>query len=341
MATKRKTDKITKDIVDIDKIDSVIKDVKEENIEKTTIIDVIDNTKEKQTKSQKVISLNIPRFSIIIPCYNNAGYIVRCLRSIKKQTFDLSKVQVIVVDDASTDGSKDILDLMGDELPNFIIVHNDKNVGAGAARNIGLTHAVGKYIYYMDCDDYITEKALERIDEALAKANDPDFVLVPADIVKPGGVSKYRPKGDKMEEVFTSCPPGPPAKAFKRSLAVPFPVGFRAEDTVWHFVQLDKFDTYAIVEGDEACYIYDRTNTSAITDTAEWSSQNILTLEHLAKENDAIKAGKNDKFFSDVLRAIAAMYDSRHLIKKPLVRALWFNRFRSMYQGMVCGRFHN
>lgn len=295
----------------------------------------------EQTSVQQPIVWNVPRFSIIIPCYNNAGYVVRCLKSIKAQTFDLKRVQVIAVDDGSTDGSGDILSLVGNDIPDFTLIQNDRNIGVGASRNVGLSHATGKYIYYMDCDDYITEKALHRIDEALTKANDPDVALIPFQTLRNPTVPMHKPNGKNLVEALSTCPPGPPLKVIKRTLAVQFPVGFRAEDTVWHFVQIDKFNTFCNVEGDEPCYVYDRTNTSAITDTLAWSAQNALTLEHLAKENDAIKAGKNDKFFSDVLRALAEMYDSRHRITKPFVRNLWFARFCSMYQSMVCGHFHN
>ena len=286
---------------------------------------------------------NIPRFSLIIPCHNNSGYIVRCLSSIKNQTFDLSKVEVIAIDDASTDGSADILEAFGEKwIPNFTLVKNDKNVGVGATRNAGLGHATGKYVFYIDCDDSITEKALERIDAALVKANDPDVAFIPFRTVKAGAgqSTDFKPTWNDIRQT-AGCAPGPWAKVIKRSVAVPFPVGFRGEDTVWNFPQLDKFNTFCNVEGDEPCYLYDRTNASAITDTLAWSAENGYTLEFLAKDNTAIKAGKNDRFFSDIMRAIAAMYDSRHSLTKPWVKTMWFIRFQSMYQSMVCGHFHN
>lgn len=284
---------------------------------------------------------NVPRFTLIIPCYNNAGYVVRCLNSIKKQTFDLKRVQVIAVDDCSTDGSGDIFELIGNDIPDFTLIRNDKNIGVGASRNTALLHATGKYIYFIDCDDYLSEKALERIDEALKKANDPDVAFLTFQTLQNPKKEIHKPEGKDIVTAFATCPPGPWCKVFKRVLFVPFPTGFRAEDTVWHFVQIDRFNSYCNVEGDEPCYMYDRMNTSAITDTLAWSAQNALTLEHLAKENDAIKAGKNDKFFSDVLRALAEMYDSRHRITKPFVKNLWFARFCLIYKDMVCGHFHN
>ena len=288
-----------------------------------------------------VLNISQPRFSIIIPCYNNAGYVVRCLKAIKKQTFDITKVQVIAINDASTDGSDEILELMGNELPDFTLINNERNAGVGAARNAAMTHATGKYVYFIDCDDYLTENALERINDALVKANDPDVAFVPFLTLDNTKKPVHKPTGADLLTAIAICPPGPWAKVFKRTLFIPFPVGFRAEDTVWHFVQVDRFNNFCNVTGDEPCYIYDRTNTSAITDTLMWSAQNAFTLEHLAKENDAIKAGKNDKFFSDVLRALAEMYDSRHKIMKPFIKNLWFARFCSIYQSMVCGHFHN
>ena len=331
LSSKQKT-------LDIDGTEQKISEASNKNVslvEKPKVIDV--------PNVEKTVIWNVPRFTLIIPCYNNAGYVLRCLKSIKAQTFDLNRVQVIAIDDASTDGSGDLLELVGNDIPDFTLIRNTKNIGVGASRNTALSYAKGKYIYFMDCDDYITERALERIDAALADAHDPDVAFIPFHglLPPPKQLQKHKPNGTNFETALASCPTGPWTKVIKRTVTIPFPVGFRAEDTVWHFVQIDKFKTYCVVDGDEPCYVYDRTNTGAITETAEWSSKHALTLEHLALEDDAIKAGKNDKFFSDVLRALAEMYDSRHAIKNPFVKNLWFTRFSAMYRSMVCGHFHN
>ena len=330
----------SKGSVEGERTDGGVADVQIDTVEVVKGDNVAQPAAKPAPPSGKVV-WNIPRFTIIIPCHNNAGYIVRCLSSVKKQTFDLGTVEVIAVNDGSTDGSGEILAMMGRDLPNFKLLNNETPAGAGAARNQAVKVATGKYVWFVDCDDWVTEKALERIDIALKAANDPDVACLPFTTVKVNNVkSPFVPKWTNIQQIVVGAT-GPWAQVVKRSLLIPFPINCRGEDTVWHYPQFDKFNSYCIVTGDEPCYMYDRTNSSAITDTLEWSAQNALTLEHLAKENDAVKAGKNDKFFSDIVRAIAEMYDSRHQITKPWIRAAWFIRFQSMYGGMVCGHFHN
>lgn len=90
--------------------------------------------------------------SIIIPVYNAAKYISRCLDSVINQS--LKNIEVILIDDGSIDESGAICDKYA-ELDNRIKVVHQKNSGVSAARNIGLDMAVGKYIGFVDSDDWI------------------------------------------------------------------------------------------------------------------------------------------------------------------------------------------
>jgi len=88
------------------------------------------------------------RVSVVIPLYNKARYINRCLRSICAQTF--SDFELIVVDDGSSDGGGQIARAFGDAR---IRVIQQQNAGPGAARNRGLAEAQGEYIAFLDADD--------------------------------------------------------------------------------------------------------------------------------------------------------------------------------------------
>ena len=90
--------------------------------------------------------------SIIIPAYNCEKYINRCLDSIINQTYQ--NIEIIVVNDGSSDKSEDILNEYA-ENDNRIKVYNQTNQGVSAARNTGLGKATGKYIMFVDADDYI------------------------------------------------------------------------------------------------------------------------------------------------------------------------------------------
>lgn len=90
--------------------------------------------------------------SIIIPVYNAKLYIERCIQSICNQTY--SKIEIILVDDGSTDGSSDICDQIERKDQRIKVIHC-KNGGAASARNRGLDIAQGEYIMFVDSDDYI------------------------------------------------------------------------------------------------------------------------------------------------------------------------------------------
>lgn len=96
--------------------------------------------------------MNAPLISVIVPVYNVAAYLEECLESILLQSY--SNLEIICIDDGSTDGSSEICDRMAKKDDRIIVIHQ-KNCGAGAARNVGLKHANGEYIGFIDSDDYI------------------------------------------------------------------------------------------------------------------------------------------------------------------------------------------
>ena len=97
----------------------------------------------------------ITNLSIIIPLYNGEKYISTCLESIIGQ--ELDGIEIIIIDNASTDTSIDIVDQYMKKFPNIRLIRNKRNQGPGAARNIGINKALGKYITFVDCDDYVSK----------------------------------------------------------------------------------------------------------------------------------------------------------------------------------------
>ena len=112
-----------------------------------------------------------PKISIIIPVYNTKKFLKKCLDSIIHQTID--DKEIIIVDDKSTDGSTDILVEYAKRYPNINLICLAKNSGVAAARNIGLQNATGKYISFVDSDDYIDLDMLEKMYEACETTSSP------------------------------------------------------------------------------------------------------------------------------------------------------------------------
>ena len=106
--------------------------------------------------------------SVIIPVYNVAPYLRECLDSVIHQTY--TDIEVLLIDDGSTDESGAICDAYAAEDSRITVIHK-KNEGQGKARNIGMDMAQGKYIYFLDSDDYIDLHAFEIL-TAEAEKND-------------------------------------------------------------------------------------------------------------------------------------------------------------------------
>ena len=90
--------------------------------------------------------------SVIVPVYNMEQYLERCINSIKKQSY--SNLEIILVDDGSTDHSADMCDTYAQEDQRIKVIHK-VNGGLSEARNAGLAIATGTYIGYVDSDDWI------------------------------------------------------------------------------------------------------------------------------------------------------------------------------------------
>ncbi len=106
-------------------------------------------------------------FSLIIPAYNLEGYIVDCLSSIHAQS--CQDFECIVVDDGSTDGTAAVIEGYIVDKPRFRLIRK-QNGGVSSARNLGLEHAQGEYIWFIDGDDYIHPGSLVALHGWLANA---------------------------------------------------------------------------------------------------------------------------------------------------------------------------
>lgn len=101
--------------------------------------------------------------SIIVPCYQVEKYIRRCVDSIINQSIGFENIELILVDDASTDGTLEILRKYEKMYPGIIVIECEKNGRQGTARNIGLQYATGKYIGFVDADDWIEPDMYEHM----------------------------------------------------------------------------------------------------------------------------------------------------------------------------------
>lgn len=129
----------------------------------------------------------MPKFSIIIPVYNVEKYIKKCLDSVMNQTF--KDYEVIVIDDGSTDKSKNIVRKFDVKLIE------SNHIGVSEARNIAIKKAKGEYLVFLDSDDYWDKELLEKLNES--SKNNPDLIRFQMRTVTDKGE-----KADYSEEAF-------------------------------------------------------------------------------------------------------------------------------------------
>lgn len=102
----------------------------------------------------------MPKVSVIIPVYNAEKYLHKCVDSVLNQTLD--DIEIILVDDGSTDTSPAICDDYERQYDNIKVIHKE-NGGASVARNVGLDNATGEYVGFVDSDDYIAPEMYEKL----------------------------------------------------------------------------------------------------------------------------------------------------------------------------------
>ena len=106
--------------------------------------------------------MGLPLISVIVPVYNKKEYLKRCLDSLVLQTLDDDKYEVLVIDNASTDGSSDICRDYAEDF-SFFRYFKAGVRGVSHARNAGIKHARGKYLLFVDADDSISETTLDNV----------------------------------------------------------------------------------------------------------------------------------------------------------------------------------
>lgn len=248
-----------------------------------------------------------PAITVIIPVYNVKRFIQKCAESLLNQTFE--DVEFIFVDDASTDGSSDILKSVVERYPNknVRIIRHSENQGLPASRKTGFEASSGKYIFNCDGDDWVEPMLLKKMFDAVASMNVDyaycDFYLsyehserymrCPAFATPDEALRKGYLSGTAKYNVWN--------KLIKRDLynGVVFPVEHRkgGEDMIMLGI-LSKAKSIAYVP--EALYHYVKINASAISEG--FSQQHVADVKYNA--DTAIQVLQNS-YIGDLEKEIA------------------------------------
>ncbi|MFB7141960.1 glycosyltransferase family 2 protein [Gottfriedia sp. NPDC056225] len=121
--------------------------------------------------------MNQPLISVILPIYNVESYINECLHSLLNQTIGYEKLEVIMVNDCSSDRTPILIDEYASKYPNFKAIHFTENSGApGKPRNVGIENATGMYTIFLDPDDVLPLDAYEKLINVIENSES-DFVM--------------------------------------------------------------------------------------------------------------------------------------------------------------------
>lgn len=282
----------------------------------------------------------MPELSIIVPVYKVEKYLPRCIDSILAQTF--GDFELILIDDGSPDGCGRICDEYARKDKRIVVIHQ-KNMGVSAARNAGLDIARGRYIGFVDSDDWIEPQMYEVMMDAIRENGadmavcgvryaDEDGKFTRADMLSEGVYSR----DGLLEDVFAMpnrLGGGCCNKVFDASkiASVRFKVGMTiAEDALYLFDCFMRIDG-AVKIGDALYNVYERCGSATRTDSMicvnETIEGRLSMLRHTRKYMPSMEARAADKFLDECLRCAPQIrsigMDTHKPYRSRILRIKW------------------
>lgn len=141
--------------------------------------------------------MNRPFFSVVMPAYQAEKYLGTAIESIQRQSFE--DWELLIIDDCSSDKTFEIASDYEKKDSRIRVIHREKNAGVSEARNLGITMAQGKYLWFVDADDTVEKTILSRVYDSLQEN--------PAELVVFGLVEEYYSQDGKLEYKNTRKPP--------------------------------------------------------------------------------------------------------------------------------------
>ena len=214
----------------------------------------------------------MPKVSLIIPVYNVENYIEKCLNSVVNQT--LKDMEVIIVNDGSKDLSKQKIQKYLEKYP-WIKYLEKENGGLSDARNYGMPYATGKYIAFLDSDDYVEKTMYEEMYNIAEKEN---ADMVDCDFVWEYPNRKRKDIGEiykNKKEIIEKCRVVAWNKIIKREILektkIKFPVGLRYEDMEFFYKLVPYINKVSFIK---KCFVHYVQRENSIANT-----QNVRTKE--------------------------------------------------------------
>ena len=265
---------------------------------------------------RRLIQMMEKEISIVIPCYQVERYLDRCLQSLAEQTLGLSKLQLILVDDASTDRTGRKLDWWQAKYPDSVeVIHLKENRRQGGARNAGLLAAMADTVGFVDSDDWV-DADMYRILLEKQKEKNYDFVHCYAkrtgDTREKGNKNRCKDvemtvgnEEERKEFLLYRFPSGIWGSLFSasflRSFAQPFPEHMAYEDNYWMAV-LKMYAKSCLIVGQELYYYYVNPQSTIL------ASGSVRHLDRLVIEEKKLDWYEENGFFKAYAQEIEYVF---------------------------------
>jgi len=257
----------------------------------------------------------MPKVSIIVPVYNVEKYIEKCLTTLVNQT--LQEIEIIVVNDGSTDNSKVIINEFINKFPNKIKYLEKENGGLSDARNFGIPYATGEYIAFLDSDDYVElnmyEEMYNKAKEEKCDYVECDFIWEYPNKIKNDIGIEYRGKNEMILNARVVAW----NKLIKRSILeknhFQFTKGVRYEDVDFFYKLVPHLNKVSFVRKPFVHYIQ--------RDTSIANTQNEKTRDIFVVLENTIKYYKENSLFEEYKNELEYTY-TRLLLCSSLLRII-------------------
>lgn len=244
----------------------------------------------------------MPKVSIVVPIYNVEKYLNKCVDSLLNQT--LQDIEIILVDDGSTDNSGSMAKNFAEKNPNKVKYYRKENGGLSDARNYGISYATGEYIAFLDSDDYIEKNAYEEMYNKAIEEN--------SDYVECDFIWEYpnKSKIDKQEyyfgkqEMMINVRVVAWNKLIKRELIttnnILFPKGLRYEDVEFTYKLIPYLNKTSYIDKPFIHYVQ-RENSIA-------NNQNDRNIEIFTVLDNVVQYYKENKLYNEYEEELEYIY---------------------------------
>jgi len=253
------------------------------------------------------------KVSVIVPVYNVEKYLEKCLESLVTQT--LSDIEIITVDDGSTDDSKKIIKKFTEKYPEKLKYYYKENGGLSSARNFGIPYAHGEYIAFLDSDDYIEPTMYEEMYNTAKKENSDmvecDFIWEYSNKKKYDCGIIYNGNKEALEKARVVAW----NKLIKREIIekekIEFPYGLRYEDVEFFYKILPRLNKISFVKKYFIHYVQ--------RDNSIVNTQNNKTRDIFKVLDNVINHYKNNNYYEEYKEQLEYTY-ARLLLCSSLKR---------------------